>query len=201
MHTIPMGKSNLSTDDLAFWSKVKSLDLGAIAYKLMYPDEGFGWSKEQTTKAIARYKMFLLLVYLYPDSKIVPTKEIDRVWHQHILDTFKYNHDCQFLFGRFLHHFPYGGITQPGEEAQQKICFDQVQQLLKPYFDLSISEHQPMDMSGCDIINPHLLELSGCNIMTEPSSVTSSEGTTNYLQEPLRPKVALDWDPLVNLYI
>jgi hypothetical protein len=50
--------------------------------------------------------MFLYLMYLYPEQPIIPTREIDIVWHFHILDTRKYAFDCKILFGYFLHHRP-----------------------------------------------------------------------------------------------
>jgi len=36
------------------------------------------------------------------------------VWHAHILDTNAYAPDCEKVFGKFLHHFPYWGMR--GEE-------------------------------------------------------------------------------------
>lgn len=40
-----------------------------------------------------------------PDH-LVPTRDIDTVWHYHILDTHKYASDCKVVFGYFLHHNP-----------------------------------------------------------------------------------------------
>lgn len=36
----------------------------------------------------------------------VPNKQIDEMWHEHILDTRKYSDDCQTVFGYYLHHTP-----------------------------------------------------------------------------------------------
>lgn len=91
-----------------FLYKLNTLDLGPIAHQLIYPNEGQGWTFDQTRSAIAAYKRFLLSHYLNPDRAIRPTKTIDRVWHAHILDTQKYLKDCDRLFGYVLHHFPYG---------------------------------------------------------------------------------------------
>ena len=35
----------------------------------------------------------------------------------HILDTRAYSRDCEFLFGRFLHHFPYFGMRGDADRA------------------------------------------------------------------------------------
>ena len=38
------------------------------------------------------------------DQMIVPTKEIDEVWHNHILHTQRYTQDCQAIAGQYIHH-------------------------------------------------------------------------------------------------
>lgn len=114
--------------------KLAAIDLGPIAYKLMYPEEGSGWSYEQTRKALIRYLMFLFLVYLYPNAHIVPTKDIDLVWHTHILDTSKYAADCQLLFGKFIHHFPYFGVRGEADKQNWETAFAQTQKLFEQHF-------------------------------------------------------------------
>lgn len=126
----------LSPESLNFLLKLKQLDLGAIAYKLMHPEEGKGWTKKQTTRALLRYMMFLFLLHLYPNQNIIPTVEIDRVWHHHILDTQKYAEDCQMLFGRFIHHFPYAGLEN--DTSNWQASFDNTQKLFKQYFGVQI---------------------------------------------------------------
>ena len=91
-----------------FIYRLYCLDLGPIAYLLIYPNEGKGWSMEQTSQAIVNYKRFLLEHYLEPDTDLRPSKLVDQVWHVHILDTQKYLEDCNWLFGYLVHHFPYG---------------------------------------------------------------------------------------------
>ena len=100
----------------------------------MYPSSGNGWSREKTTGAIARYLMFLCLIYLYPNRPIIPTLEIDAVWHQHILDTKKYAEDCQRLFGRFIHHFPYFGQRGESDRENLYLAFAETQALFQERF-------------------------------------------------------------------
>ena len=99
--------------------KVQAIDLEPIAYKLVYPEDGQGWSAEKTYKLIELYRYFLVLNEIYPNISIVPTKEIDKVWHAHILDTAKYREDCEKAFGRFVDHFPYFGLR--GEEDAKNL--------------------------------------------------------------------------------
>lgn len=124
-----MEQQVLSDSERAFLSKLQKIDFGPIAFKLMYPEEGQGWTKEEATQAINKYRRFLLINYLYPDQQIVPTPEIDRVWHTHILDTAKYREDCQVLFGQFLDHFPYEDDREPLEKA-----FDRTKSLFDKHF-------------------------------------------------------------------
>lgn len=69
------------------------------------------WQREDVVQCLQRYKNFLWLHKLYPNISLVPTKEIDECWHNHILYTKRYSHDCEQLFGHYFHHIP----AQPGE--------------------------------------------------------------------------------------
>ncbi|NER36784.1 MAG: glycine-rich domain-containing protein-like [Oscillatoria sp. SIO1A7] len=122
---------------------------------------GGGWTREQTTRAIARYLMFLSLIYLYPSRPIVPTPEIDAVWHQHILDTSKYAADCQQLFGRFVHHFPYFGRRGESDRVSLQATFAETQALFEEHFGSEAlaeaapgsEENNSPQPAGCDPIN------------------------------------------------
>jgi hypothetical protein len=65
------------------------------------------WTDEDAQLAIQLYKRFLWLVLKYgKQQQIVPTKEIDEVWHNHILHTQNYVADCQAIAGQYIHHDP-----------------------------------------------------------------------------------------------
>src|SRR6266853_697515 len=93
---------------------IQALDLDPIKFKLMDLEEGQGWSREYVDQMAIEYKQFLTLSVKYPEETIAPSKDVDKFWHGHILDTMKYAEDCQNVFGYFLHHFPYFGMR--GEE-------------------------------------------------------------------------------------
>ena len=118
----------------AFTEKLKQIDLGPIAYKLMHKSNGLGWSREKTTQAISRYLMFLTLINLYPNRQFVPSLEIDYVWHFHIIDTIKYAQDCEILFGHFIHHFPYFGSRDAADRKNLEVIFEQTQVLFQEHF-------------------------------------------------------------------
>ncbi|WP_051940732.1 glycine-rich domain-containing protein [Stenoxybacter acetivorans] len=76
----------------------------------MDTEEGKAWSLDFAKKVEVEYKKFLTLCLEYPDFSMVPSKTVDDFWHYHILDTQKYQEDCEKIFGYFLHHFPYFGM-------------------------------------------------------------------------------------------
>lgn len=99
-------------------SAIKALDLDPIKVKLMGTDEGHGWSREYADRMEVAYRRFLTLLVTHPETTVAPSKEIDKFWHAHILDTMKYAEDCQQVFGYFLHHFPYFGLRGADDAAQ-----------------------------------------------------------------------------------
>lgn len=98
--------------------EIESLDLEPIKFKLACKDDGPGWSAQHIERMAQAYKRFLILLARYPDMTIAPTRDIDTVWHTHILDTRKYAADCQRIFGEFLHHYPYLGLR--GDQDRQQ---------------------------------------------------------------------------------
>ena len=96
---------------------IQSLDLGPIKFKLMDREEGQGWSRETVERMEIEYKRFLTLLVKHPSEPIAPNKDVDKFWHAHILDTQKYIDDCERVFGRYLHHFPYFGMRGAADAA------------------------------------------------------------------------------------
>ena len=120
--------------DQNFLAALKATDFGPIAFKLINPEEGDGWTLARATQAVEQYRRFLFLVYRYPDQQIVPSREVDEVWHTHILDTAKYREDCDRLFGKFMDHWPYFGLRDEAQRAELNSAFSQTQQLFEKHF-------------------------------------------------------------------
>ena len=155
----------LSLENRGFKKKIEALDLSPIAYNLM-EGSGGGWTREQTTRAIARYLMFLSLIYLYPSRPIVPTPEIDAVWHQHILDTSKYAADCQQLFGRFVHHFPYFGRRGESDRVSLQATFAETQALFEERFG-----SQALAEAASDSEDKSSPQPAGCEHPVDPKEI------------------------------
>ena len=113
---------------------IQTLDLSMIKLKLQDTEEGPGWTANRCDTVEVDYKRFLALKRAYPHVEIVPDKEVDLFWHQHILDTEKYAGDCEVLFGTFLPHYPYFGMR--GEEDYARLCaaFSETQALYEQHF-------------------------------------------------------------------
>ena len=163
--------------------RLKKLDWGDIAYKLMYPDSGQGWTKEQTERAIANYLRFLAFKHQYPNVEIVPSEEIDKVWHTHILDTLKYAADCQAVFGRFIHHFPYFGIRGKSDRQNLEAAFVRTQAIFKEYFGVSLD-----GSSVCIIPSKQPVKPSVCIIPKSSVCIIPHEDTNS------RPRADIDLD-------
>ncbi len=106
---------------------ISSLDLSKAKKRLL---EIPGWDEKKANKAEKEYRRFLYLIKLHPDVPLVPTEELDELWHQHILDTRKYAEDCQNIFGFFLHHNP--NLEKGSKELET--LFEQTKKLYKKSF-------------------------------------------------------------------
>lgn len=121
--------------------RVDELDLEPVVFKLMHPEpEEAGLSLGDADQAVALYRHFLKLCALYPGMTIVPTRQLDQVWHAHLLDTAKYRDDCERVFGRFLDHFPYAGLRGPEDERAWREQFARTRDLFRRHFGVDVGE-------------------------------------------------------------
>ena len=130
---------------------IEILNLDPIKIKLLCSDDGPKWDRKKVDQVEKKYRQFLILNLKHSDHTIVPTKEIDIFWHSHILDTMKYAEDCQAIFERFLHHFPYFGMRGKEDAKNLQEAFASTQQLFKEEFGETITEeHGDCKVSDCD---------------------------------------------------
>jgi hypothetical protein len=85
---------------------------------------------------------------MYPHTPIVPTKDLDKVWHAHILDTVKYEADCNEIFGTFLHHFPYFGLRDDDDAKNLQAAFANTRSLFQEHFSFDPAKPVAADCGG-----------------------------------------------------
>lgn len=109
---------------------LQQLDLSYIVEAMCAPQYPLPrWTEAEAKRCCQLYKNFLFLHKKHPDSVLVPTREIDEFWHNHILYTQQYFHDCTQIFGHYLHHTP----ASPTEDTAQLI--DDFKLTKQFYFD------------------------------------------------------------------
>ena len=110
------------------------LDLSNVRMKLADPEEGKGYSREILDRMELEYRKFLALRLAHPHAEIVPCGIVDEMWHQHILDTIAYRHDCDRIFGRFVDHFPYFGMRGDDDARALDDAYSETLSLYKSAF-------------------------------------------------------------------
>jgi len=129
---------------------IQALDLDPIKLKLMDPEEGQGWSREYADQMEVAYKRYLTLLAKFPDETIAPTKDVDKFWHGHILDTMKYAEDCENMFGYFLHHFPYFGMRGEQDAADLRAASERMHEI----YEREFGEALPSGSAWCMAAEP-----------------------------------------------
>jgi hypothetical protein len=95
--TLEQARSYLDQLDLKYIVQ----DMCGLAYPLPR------WDEKEAYHCEKLYKNFLFLQKkCIPDFFLVPSREIDEFWHNHILYTKNYFQDCLNIFGHYLHHEP-----------------------------------------------------------------------------------------------
>jgi hypothetical protein len=92
------------------------------------------WTERRADNAELWYKNFLKLCYLNRRQPVAALgRDADILWHQHILDTIRYQRDCKALFGHYLNHDPIDGRPS----AADRKAFDRSRKLyLKEFGEL-----------------------------------------------------------------
>ena len=147
---------------------IQALDLEPIKFKLMDTEEGQGWPREYVEQMAIAYKRFLTLSVKYPEETIAPSKDVDKFWHGHILDTMKYAEDCQNVFGYFVHHFPYFGMRGEEDAANLAEAGKATNRLYEKEFGETLPSHASMcsvavtknDVAMCSVAKPAMCSVA-----------------------------------------
>merc|ERR1712224_196850 len=72
--------------------------------------------------AVTRYMQFLELANEKPGTLLVPTLDVDLIWHAHMLSPEDYREDCHALLGRLLQHddnLPEGKLEEAFDHTKE----------------------------------------------------------------------------------
>lgn len=148
-------------------SLVNTINFEKLKWKLTKSTEAT-WNEAMCDFAEIEYKKFLTLKMLYPKISFVPSKLVDKFWHEHILDTKSYAEDCNTLFGAFIHHYPYFGIY--GDEDQQALqaSFEETIKLYEIHFGSYPTDElfgkQSAEAARCDDHACHVPSSCRCRV-------------------------------------
>lgn len=120
-----------------------NFNLDGVKVKLMMPeDEGKGWTREYVDYLEQEYiRLCAISKYFTQETNIVPSKDVDIFWHQHILDTKNYIKDCDDYFGFYMHHFPYFGLRGGEDKSNLLKSFDNTSKIYERLFLEKIEFH------------------------------------------------------------
>ena len=76
----------------------------------------YKWSDEYAKIVAFEYDRFMKL--RSANENLSPSDDIDKFWHQHILNTKHYNNYCFTKFNKFIHHDPIDSIDQLAREKR-----------------------------------------------------------------------------------
>lgn len=74
-------------------------------------------SRQELQTHIERYKKFWRMVKANPDTRLMPPRDVDEIWHIHLLYPVEYVRDCKKYFGNILSHDT--GFSDTNEERQK----------------------------------------------------------------------------------
>lgn len=114
---------------------IDEFDLSMIAAAMVKKQN---WLLSEVEEGLRFYRNFLYLNYKYPNVSLVPSEDIDEIWHNHILHTKKYRDDCEKIFGNYLDHLP--SLAKEGSSAMNELrnAFSKTQDLHEKEFGYPI---------------------------------------------------------------
>jgi len=105
--------SRLPDTDKAKAKAIMKYPLGHVRERVLKEGE---LSETIVDVAIEEYRKFMVLLALGNRNLAMCSKEVDEIWHNHILFTRDYAQFCQSIFGSFVHHMP-ATSAQPVSQA------------------------------------------------------------------------------------
>lgn len=120
-----------------------SLDLECVRARVQ--DVNPNWTQEQLETAVHDYRYYLALCSRMWGNPLVPSVDVDEVWHSHILFLEKYLDDCQALFGKTLFHVPFFGLQPKDLIVQGAKHLRRMPTLFQEHFGVSLHSYDHLE--------------------------------------------------------
>ena len=147
--------------------QVAALNFEKLKWKLTQSAEAT-WNDELCDFAELEYRKFLSLKKWYPKLSLVPSKLVDKFWHEHILDTQSYTNDCEALFGCYLHHYPYFGIYGDKDQSKLQGSFNETVATYEKHFGAfptaELYSKESAQMARCEEHACHVPSTCACRV-------------------------------------
>lgn len=143
--------------------RVAALDFQRLKHKYTASSEA-EMSAEAWDSAELEYRRFLTLKCLHPAVALVPSQQIDTVWHAHILDTRAYREDCHAVFGYFVDHYPYFGIYGAEDYQSLQHAFAETVVLYEQHFGDYPGGGLPAQATRCEGHACHVPTSCACRV-------------------------------------
>jgi hypothetical protein len=141
-YQISQSRVNYLIEEYHIDPAIAQVDLEMIKWKISLQNVRF-----DVEQAEIEYKRYLCLVKKYPCERLVPNKQMDMIWHEHILSTKAYHADCLTVFGEYLHHYPFLGLSSHDDLKRLHNAFQRTMNLYNKMFYVAMSNEPP---SECD---------------------------------------------------
>jgi hypothetical protein len=126
------------------WDLIEALELDSVKDRILNKKSfWWRWTQNNLDSIELEYRQFLYLAATNPTEIVVPWSEaLDEFWHNHILDTVKYEKDCMAIFGKMFHHNPH----LPAGSKEQVEGYSKTKKMYKESFGDRSSSN---DAVGC----------------------------------------------------
>lgn len=112
----------MNTSEMSLWKKLEAFEIddptAALTFSRRLAREN-SWSPDFTDRVVSEYRRYLYLTQV-AGHVVVPSEEVDQVWHLHLTYTHSYWEQlCGAVLGSPLHHNPTAGGAEEGDKFRR----------------------------------------------------------------------------------
>lgn len=143
-HTMASERISSLTDVRAY---ISQMDFSMMKHNMEDRAGGLEWAPPKCEWAERQYKRWLYIRREYENEPMPPNREIDKFWHEHMLDTRRYFVDSAKIFGYYHHHFPYFGTRGEADAEDLRRAWKNTCRRFRETFGIYPLEFEDLDHS------------------------------------------------------